>query len=209
MPKNIFIFDIDETLLCHGSTLIRLNPLVMRTLSSYDPYNTPPGCYVLHKEKITAIMQGIVSNGDAIGFITAGGMEKEAIKEFYNREYGINLGDRFEFYNRMQSKLPSLQWIAESNRTLKSNVIFVDNCFSHIESAYKQGFTVVYADNNCSDTTYGAQYIEQLESIVTERSRQLAQADVNSQGATLMFGHHADDSDDEAPPLEFVGSAAT
>ncbi|RNC76936.1 hypothetical protein DA717_13140 [Piscirickettsiaceae bacterium NZ-RLO2] len=204
MPKYIFIFDLDETLLCHGSNLNWLNPLVPRTLSNYDPYNTPPGCYTLHKEKIKAIMQGIVSNGDDIGFITAGGIEKEAIKGFCNSEYGIDLGERFEFYNRMQNKLPSLRWIATSHKTLKSNVIFVDNNLHHINSAYKEGFTIVYADNNCRDDSCGARYIEKLESIVAERTRQLTQTSANSQGATLMFGHHSEDSDDESPPLEFT-----
>ncbi|WP_155068573.1 hypothetical protein [Piscirickettsia salmonis] len=46
MPKKIFIFDIDETLLCRGKSLNRLN-LVNRTRSNYDPYSRSGlGCYI-------------------------------------------------------------------------------------------------------------------------------------------------------------------
>ncbi|ALA23507.1 hypothetical protein Psal071_03252 [Piscirickettsia salmonis] len=38
MPKKIFIFDIDETLLCRGKSLYRLNSVEI-TRSSYDPYS--------------------------------------------------------------------------------------------------------------------------------------------------------------------------
>ncbi|RNC76533.1 hypothetical protein DA717_15460, partial [Piscirickettsiaceae bacterium NZ-RLO2] len=73
MPKKIFIFDIDETLLCRGKSLYRLNSVEI-TRSSYDPYSKSGlGCYTLQKEKMAAIMQGIIANGDDIAFVTAGG----------------------------------------------------------------------------------------------------------------------------------------
>ncbi|APS81949.1 hypothetical protein AVM71_00220 [Piscirickettsia salmonis] len=67
-----------------GKSLYRLNSVEV-TRSSYDPYSKNGlGCYTLQKEKMAAIMQGIIANGDDIAFVTAGGIEKKAIKKFFN-----------------------------------------------------------------------------------------------------------------------------
>ncbi|OAJ34215.1 hypothetical protein [Piscirickettsia salmonis] len=148
MPKKIFIFDLDETLFCASAILSRLNT-VEKAPSSYDPYHGLfSGCYTLKKEKMTAIMQVILTNGDEIGFITAGSISKESIKCFCLSEYGIGLTDDFKRYNKALDKMPALKELAESYKVPYSYVVFVDNSLDHIKPAHDAGFNVVYADNN-------------------------------------------------------------
>ncbi|OAJ32954.1 hypothetical protein A0O36_02856 [Piscirickettsiaceae bacterium NZ-RLO1] len=125
-------------------------------------------------------MQGIIANGDDIAFVTAGGIEKKAIKKFFQCEYNVNLGHNFEYYNRTSDKLPVLKLIAK-DCALYSDAIFIDNSHRHTLPAGAAGFTVFYADNNSFNATNGTQYIELLELMVTIRAKQRKQPVVNDE----------------------------
>ncbi|RNC76550.1 hypothetical protein DA717_15365, partial [Piscirickettsiaceae bacterium NZ-RLO2] len=90
MPKMIFTFDLDQTLLCHAEELNSLNS-VHKTCSHYDPYQGAfKGCYTLQKEAMEVIIQDILKNGNEIAFITAGSIKKQELKQFFQTEYSID-----------------------------------------------------------------------------------------------------------------------
>ncbi|OAJ33972.1 hypothetical protein [Piscirickettsia salmonis] len=168
MPKMIFTFDLDATLLCNSQDLQSLNT-VERTPSNYDPYQGDfGGCHTLQKEKTKKIMQDILKNGDEITFITAGSIKKSEIKQFFQVEYNIDLGDDFQHYYNTIDKTAALMQIAGENDY--TNIVLIDNYFPHIESADTAGFKTIYADNNKNDLTNGINYIQQLEEITAERT---------------------------------------
>ncbi|ALA26335.1 hypothetical protein Psal071_00198 [Piscirickettsia salmonis] len=164
----IFTFDLDETLLCNNQGLLSLNA-VERTPSNYDPYQGAfSGCHTLQKEKTKKIMQDILKNGDEIAFITAGSIKKSEIKQFFQIEYSIDLGNDFQHYYNTRDKTSALIEIAGEN--CYTNIVLIDNYSPHIESADTAGFKTIYADNNKNDLTNGTHYIQQLEEIIAERT---------------------------------------
>ncbi|MGJ3494724.1 hypothetical protein [Piscirickettsia salmonis] len=155
----------------------------------------------MQKEKMMAIMQGILTNGDKVGFITAGSISKESIKCFCLSEYGIDLSDDFKHYNKALDKMPALKELAESYSVPYSYIVFIDNSLDHIKPAHDAGFNVVYADNNSSEITNGLSYIGQLEIIVAERARQRGQE--LSADSTFMFCRPSDNPDTRFPTIDF------
>ncbi len=191
MPKKIFVFDIDETLLSDVGLFKDLHQIDQplnevkkdhATFNPYDvlsnPYRSMSDVVVINKEKIAEIMRGILANGDEVAFVTAGSISKENMRKFCQQEYGISLPDHFYFYND-RNKTPRLKEIALYRGVPHQDVILIDNAKNHISDAEQSGFSVIRADtNNISshpnygvDQTNGELYIQQLETIVAEQAR--------------------------------------
>ncbi|ODN43672.1 hypothetical protein [Piscirickettsia litoralis] len=165
MAKKVFVFDIDETLLSSRPNIDKILNKVSKTPSSYDPYGGYFGtCYSINKQKMKSIMESIIAEGHAIAFVTAGNIEKYEIRSFVEKEYGIDLGDSFLYFNDQLDKTPALKEIQRHYKCKPQDLIFTDNAEYHLHPARKEGFTTIYADNNFFDKTDGANYTKELES---------------------------------------------
>lgn len=165
MPKKIFIFDIDETLLVTPNRYGLINQ-TDRTATINDPYSGNYGqCQTIQKEKLAKIFRDILANGDEIAFVTSGMITKDKIKAFCLSEYDVDLGDNFQHHRGILDKTPVLKQIAGDKPY--PDIVFVDNSSHHIEPAKRAGFTTVYADNNATDRTNGTRYIRHLDIIVS------------------------------------------
>ncbi|QGN96887.1 hypothetical protein Psal071_03512 (plasmid) [Piscirickettsia salmonis] len=170
MPKMIFTFDLDQTLLCHAEELNSLNS-VYKTCSHYDPYEGAfKGCYTLQKEAMKEIIQDILKNGNEIAFITAGSIKKQELKQFFQTEYSIDLGEHFQHYYDTEDKTSALKQIA--NNQPYFNTMLIDNNYKHVNLARKAGFRAIYVDNNCGDLTDGTQHIQDLQKVIHEQAQE-------------------------------------
>ncbi|OAJ33969.1 hypothetical protein [Piscirickettsia salmonis] len=118
MPQKIFVFDLDQTLICSEGALKWLNSVNKEKLDVRDaPYFDR--CYILHKDRMAAIMQAIINNGDRIACITSGEASKFWFVKFFKKQYNIILTDRlldpdYQGENGLKKKLSAtLHWISE------------------------------------------------------------------------------------------------
>ncbi|ALA23904.1 hypothetical protein AVI51_08450 [Piscirickettsia salmonis] len=186
MPKKIFVFDIDETLLTcpafhDGLSIINDVPREVSHFCVYGESYEPS--YTINREKIAVLMQAILSNNDEIAFVTAGNCSKQEIQFFCGVEYGINLPEDFCFYNKVQYKVYNLREIAAKYNAQYEDVILIDNCKYHTQSASRSGFSAIRADTNNIppnndpyelygiDKTNGTRYIAQLDALVAEQTQ--------------------------------------
>ncbi len=174
--RKIFVFDIDQTILSDFTSDYCLNQC-KKTISQYDPFmgQLGEGCYTLHKNKLSQIMQSIIANGDDIAFITSGTLPKQHIEIFFKHELNTQLNE-FEYFNDIEDKTPYLVQIANKGNYDRHDVIFIDNRKHHITPARNEGFTAIYADNNSKDKTNGELYLAELNKIIEEQARARARA---------------------------------
>ncbi|RNC77727.1 hypothetical protein ACGP04_09210 [Piscirickettsia salmonis] len=190
MPKNIFVFNINKTLLWAEE-----HP---RTINQVPTQSTWPfyGCdniHIINQEKIAKIMQAILANGDQIVFLqeraktTKNNTREEKEKEQTEKaeflrlctdKYGISLQpNNIYFHHGSDGKIARLLSISQNQQIPRENVILIDNNKSHIKSARNAGFQTVDVDTNWShnpdygsDSTHGKQYIQNLETIVNKQT---------------------------------------
>jgi hypothetical protein len=164
----LFIFDIDETILvCDEPSRVNDMHARLLTRAGYSPYE-PLECYVLNKEKIKNIFKEILAQGHEIGFITAGGVTEQKMREFVKVELNINLPDPCIYYNNEQNKAQALKEIALRTKLPKDNIYFIDDNPINIARAREAGFkNTIQVDSDKAACTNGTRYIAELESILS------------------------------------------
>ncbi|OAJ35533.1 hypothetical protein [Piscirickettsia salmonis] len=195
MPKNIFVFNINKTLLWAEEFPKTINQIPI-TLSTWPAYRHD-NIHVINKEKIAKVMQEILANGDQIAFLQEVPMpeknksrkkqreEQDAnFLEFCSHEYGLSLRpNSIHFHHGGDDKVACLLRISEYQQLPHQNIILIDSNKNHTRSARKTGFQAVDVDSNwdhntnCDlnpsyglDSTHGKQYIKTLETIVSKQT---------------------------------------
>ncbi|MGJ3494511.1 hypothetical protein PsalN5692_01008 [Piscirickettsia salmonis] len=188
MPKNIFVFNINKTLLWAEEHPRTINQVA--TQSTW-PFYGRDNIHIINQEKIAKIMQEILANGDQIAFLQErptpekGKNREEQRKEqnasfleFCSHEYGLSLRpNSIHFHHGGDGKIARLLSISENQQIPRENVILIDNNKSHTKSARNAGFQTVDVDTNWShnpdygsDSTHGRLYIQNLETIVNKKT---------------------------------------
>ncbi len=186
-PMKIFMFDIDETLLCWGRGRVKHLNDIPRSKSRVNPYrefvmvdddtddtydedtddtddeDTDDKCYTLNKGNLKPIIEEIRKQGHVMGFITAGTLRKKHIKEFFQYEYTLDLGDNFIHYFEIKDKTHYLKEIAIKYKLSHEKIILIDDNHKHIAPAREAGFTTILVDSLHGCGTHGTEYIRMLK----------------------------------------------
>ncbi|QGP55445.1 hypothetical protein PsalMR5_02895 [Piscirickettsia salmonis] len=218
MPKNIFVFNINKTLLWTEECPKTINQIPI-TLSTWPAYRRD-NIHVINKEKIAKIMQAILANGDQIAFLQERPTPEKSknreeqkkeqnanFLEFCSHEYGLSLRpNSIHFHHGGDGKIACLLRISEHQQLPHQSIILIDSNKNHTISARNAGFQTVDIDMNwnhtqdhSSDSTHATQYIQALEAPTAKSTgSQLCSnpQSQNPQESTLLFndyfGHLAD-----------------
>lgn len=175
MPKKIFFFDIDLTLLVAGNDRQYLDFDTPVTSSVYNPYSVHgyAVCNTIQKDAMRHIFTGILRNEDEIGFITSGELTKDQILTFVKLEYGIVLPDNTAHYNRKQnpqwlslpaSKVHHLTSLARQKGLHHDQIYLIDDSEENLYAASQAGFSTIHADT--CEFTSGVLYISKLQDLL-------------------------------------------
>ncbi|WP_119344794.1 hypothetical protein [Facilibium subflavum] len=166
---RLFLFDIDETLLCVEGRKDRLHRQVVLTNAVTNPYGEKYGrCYVLNKEAMFTIFSAIIKNKDEIGFITSGDISKQEIQQFFRENYHITLPDNFFHQNQEFQKGQCMEKICQNKAYQRSELVLIDNSNTYIQQAKSLGYKTIYADTNSTDIS-GNLYLSTLLALINEK----------------------------------------
>lgn len=172
MYTVICMFDLDETLLTIERRLKLIHDDIPRKIAEYNPYlslGETERCYALHSDKMKSIFTRIQQLGFHIGFITAGSIDQDNIREFVKKEYEIELNHNFLHYKQRQDKAIVLQEIAKMNQCHPEDIFLIDDNPNNISDAKEQGFSIIHVDTHIKSIIEGNPpgiYIKKLEMVL-------------------------------------------